>query len=473
MKRFTKKQIRTSKTKAALNNTEETSVNKIRIMNFLFLLNIFGIVPPNNAMPFVRLLYKIFITGIFILFMFSMLGQLMAVYVYWGDIPVISIIISHLSGVILGSITCGYFLHSKDKLMSLIDLLRMQFVSRMKSKYIELIHVAERQVKTFVILSVSNIILCAAVWVGKPLIKIYNFEKNNGTTEVHDLERFIFVIWAPFEIYDSPQFEIIMVLQIFASTFLALTLFAVDVIFLSLMSHAAAQFKFLCALLNNMAENVSEDELNRTKRKSLLNDIADSNLIKDPLTSADDTVCRHSRSGHSRNHKSETACPENGQMGEDPFRLYLVQCIKHHRATTEFVDYLNKIMSEITFFKTLTFPFLLCMTGFQMMQNYKNLDQFVKFASLFIGAITLIATYCWFGQQVIDEGDKVQLAFYSTDWYNQTPGFKSMLPLAIMRASRPVTVKAGVFFDMSFLTLASLVNVSYRFMTMLIQLYDS
>ncbi|XP_023723776.1 uncharacterized protein LOC111873355 isoform X2 [Cryptotermes secundus] len=103
-----------------------------------------------------------------------------------------------------------------------------------------------------------------------------------------------------------------------------------------------------------------------------------------------------------------------------------------------FVDHLNKIVSLVTFLKVLNFPLLLCMTGFQMMQS-----------------------------------EKVQLAFYSTEWYSQTAGYKSLLPLAIMRASRPVTVKAGVFFDMSFLTLASLVNASYRFMTMLIQLNDS
>ncbi|PNF16842.1 hypothetical protein B7P43_G16797 [Cryptotermes secundus] len=87
--------------------------------------------------------------------------------------------------------------------------------------------------------------------------------------------------------------------------------------------------------------------------------------------------------------------------------------------------------------------------------NYGDQNQFLKFASLFIGSIFLIAGYCWFGQQVIDESEKVQLAFYSTEWYSQTAGYKSLLPLAIMRASRPVTVKAGVFFDMSFLTLAS------------------
>ncbi|XP_023723769.1 odorant receptor 85b isoform X3 [Cryptotermes secundus] len=156
-----------------------------------------------------------------------------------------------------------------------------------------------------------------------------------------------------------------------------------------------------------------------------------------------------------------------------PLPAYRNIAFTERRRALRFVDHLNKIVSLVTFLKVLNFPLLLCMTGFQMMQNYGDQNQFLKFASLFIASIVLITTYCWFGQQVIDESEKVQLAFYSTEWYSQTAGYKSLLPLAIMRASRPVTVKAGVFFDMSFLTLASLVNASYRFMTMLIQLNDS
>jgi hypothetical protein len=53
------------------------------------------------------------------------------------------------------------------------------------------------------------------------------------------------------------------------------------------------------------------------------------------------------------------------------------------------------------------------------------------------------------------QSEKVAAALYSTDWYNQKPGFKRLLPLAIMRASKPVKVKAGVFYDLSFVTFAS------------------
>jgi hypothetical protein len=56
----------------------------------------------------------------------------------------------------------------------------------------------------------------------------------------------------------------------------------------------------------------------------------------------------------------------------------------------------------------------------------------------------------------------VATALYGTDWYSQKPGFKSLLPLAIMRASKPVKAKGGVFYDMSFVTFASVGDLLYR-----------
>jgi hypothetical protein len=327
MEPSSKKLVQTSQKSDVIRN-EKFSVNKVQIMNYHLLLSVVGLVPPKNATPFVRLLYKVFITVILITFMFALLGQLMAVYVHWGDIPVLSITISHMSGLILAIISCAHFLHSKDKFLNLIDLLRMEFVPRIKAKYIEFVRIAESQVKKFLIISLSLAMLCGFIWIGIPIIRISNFGNNNATTDGHDFERLIFVIWAPFEINDSPQFELIMVFEMFASGFSALTLFAVDIIFLSLMSHAAAQFKVLCAMLNDMHENISENELHRTERASAMHVSTDSSM-KETMTSRNDIV---PHDGNSGSRKYETARSEIGRVGEDPILLYLAECIKYHQA---------------------------------------------------------------------------------------------------------------------------------------------
>jgi hypothetical protein len=331
-----KKQIETSEKRAKIKD-DEFSVNKVQIITLDFLLHVSGLVPPNNATPFIRFLYKIFLTIIFTLNILSLLGQMIAVYVHWGNITVISTIMSYMSGFLLSVTGCIYFLHNKDKFMRLIDLLRTTFVANMNSKYVKFIQFAERQVILSTIFAAPIAISLGAISIVAPFLNnntISNLGNKTVTSDCNNLDRLMFVIWLPFSVEESPQFEIIMVLQMILICFGLLMMTAVDVIFLLLMSHAAAQFKVLCAMLNDMHENVSEVELNRTKHRSRLHDIADFSLVKDPLTSSDDTMSHESGSGNCGNPISETR-QENCHVIKDSFHLYLVECIKYHQALIE------------------------------------------------------------------------------------------------------------------------------------------
>jgi hypothetical protein len=332
-----RKQIEASETREKLNNDEEFSVTKVQIMTFDFLLYVSGLLPPNNAAPFIRLLNKIFLTCIFALYTYTLLGQLIAVYIHWGNIPVISTIMSYMSGLLLAIIDSVYFLNNKDKFMRLIDLLRTEFVEKMKSKYIKFIHIAERDVKQCLLFAFPFATILGTVSIVMPFLNnntISNFDNSSVTSVGSNLDRLTFVMWLPFTIEESPQFEIIMVLQMFVICSSILMTTAVDVIFVSLMSHAAAQFKVLCAMLNDMHENISEDELYRRKQKSPLHDIANSNLMKDSLTSANNIMSRESGSGNCGGPSSETS-QENCHVNRDAFRQYLVECIKYHQAVIE------------------------------------------------------------------------------------------------------------------------------------------
>jgi hypothetical protein len=332
-----KKQIETSETRENLINEEKLSVDKVQIMIMGFLLYVSGLLPPKNATPFIRLLHKIFLTCIFALYTYALLGQLIAVCIHWGNIPLVSTIMSYLSGFLLSVSVCVYFLQNKDKIMRLIDLLKTEFVANMNSKYIKFIHIAERQVILSNTFGIPIAIILGSISIVAPFLSnniISNLGNKTVTSESNNLDKLMFVVWLPFGIEESPQFEIIMVLQMICICFGLLMLTAVDAIFLLLMSHAAAQFKVLCAMLNDMPENASEVELNRTKLKSPVDDIADPNLVKDPLTSANSITCHESGNGNCEIPSSETR-QENCHVNTDPFQLYLTECIKYHQAVIE------------------------------------------------------------------------------------------------------------------------------------------
>jgi hypothetical protein len=336
MKRSTRKQIQTHESRDELSIEEEFSVNKVQIMSFNFLLHVSGLLPPNNATPFILSLHKIFLTGHFTLCILASLGEVMAIYVYWGDIPLIATIMSHMTALILTNTASLYFLHSKNKLLKLVDFLRKEFVANMKSKYIRFVQGVERQIKLAVTIAVPIAANAGTLWVIAPFLfnnEINNFENNSYIKEESNLEGLMFVMWAPFDIKKSPQYEIVVFLQFIVVSLSLVQIFSVDVMFVSLMCHAAAQFKVLCAMLNDMHENISESDLHRTKRKSPLHVSTDESSVKEAVRSAHDNTHEY-RSGFqedSGSPNSETARP----VDEDASRLYLADCIRYHQTITK------------------------------------------------------------------------------------------------------------------------------------------
>ena len=52
------------------------------------------------------------------------------------------------------------------------------------------------------------------------------------------------------------------------------------------------------------------------------------------------------------------------------------------------------------------------------------------------------------------QSEAVQTALYGTDWYQLSPAFKRLVPMMLMRASRAVKLRNGIFNDLCFATFA-------------------
>jgi hypothetical protein len=51
-----------------------------------------------------------------------------------------------------------------------------------------------------------------------------------------------------------------------------------------------------------------------------------------------------------------------------------------------------------------------------------------------------------------EQSEEVQTALYGTDWYRLSPAFKRLVPLMLMRASKAVKLRNGIFNDLCFAT---------------------
>lgn len=299
---------------------------EIMRLNFI-LLNIFGLLPPTRAGPLMKFIYKMFIAAVMLMDVLILLGQVLAVVVYWGNLELISAIVGVMNGFAVAFISCAYFVINKEKILMLVDIMRDKFVATTKSKYMNLIKKADSQVVVYLYLSSPVVVCCSFSWGVATVINMNEFsnmETNNVTKTEQNVDKMVFVMWTPFDVQQSPQFEIFSVFQICFVCIGVVTSYTLSVLVLSLMSHSAAQFNILVAMLNDMHENISDNELTAIETAFSANSAIDGGKVFDNET---DEECRNGHCSELLRHFNE---PDN--LDEDKFQRYLINCIKHHES---------------------------------------------------------------------------------------------------------------------------------------------
>jgi len=325
--------------KGDFSNHEEFPANDLKIMKInLIMLNLVGLLPPSGAGPLIRSTCKAFITFVLLMEVLILSGQLIAVITYWGNLHLIANTMCLMNGFTLSFVSCTYFLRNKAKFLMLIDVLKAKFVAVTKPKYMKLVRNAERQIVVYLYLSSPIVACCVFSWVIAPFINRSNFsdlEDSNVTSREQRVENMIFVMWTPFDIEQSPQSEIITVLQVLFVNVGTGIIYAVGMLFLSFMSHSAAQFKVLAAMLDDMQQNIFADVLPNKKRKFLVNkDTDDVTEEEAPIYIMNESSCTENKQ-QSINHISQLMLSKGGddenRLVEDEFQKYLVNCIQCHR----------------------------------------------------------------------------------------------------------------------------------------------
>ncbi|KAJ8735945.1 hypothetical protein PYW07_007565 [Mythimna separata] len=96
----------------------------------------------------------------------------------------------------------------------------------------------------------------------------------------------------------------------------------------------------------------------------------------------------------------------------------------------------------------------------------------IEFASmtLFISCIlTELFLYCYYGNEVTDESERVTQSLYSMEWRRAELSFRRSLVLVMERAKRPLRPAAGLVIPLSLDTFVKIIKSSYTFYAVLRQ----
>lgn len=243
-------------------------------------------------------------------------SQVIAMVIYWGNMRVITYTLGTTMGCVITC--CDYinFMYRKRTVLEMVHHMKTEFIAKMRPKYRKLLDSTEREAK---FLTILRVVLAVLAITSAGLLPIINKDASavdidfkNMTTEQIITEKLVLVMYIPFEFRESPQYEMTFLYQILSASMMVFSSQSVDLLLMILMSLLAARFKILGKLLDEMNENISEDKINY-----------------------EDYILPDDFSAHSSNFEGipdETAL--SGDK-DDPFRLYLVDCIRQHESAIQ------------------------------------------------------------------------------------------------------------------------------------------
>jgi len=326
---------------------ETTQQNAMRLN--LKLLRIAGIAMPPNLKPKTcrKFLNEVQVVCCQALYFPMFLGQVLALYHFWGDLDICTNNIFTFLGAVISYIEGAYAKFYAKEIVGLFETFQNKVVTKMttvgfKGKKKEIFESATKKARlmTFIMMVILDIM--AIAWIPGPFIRHFMEEHNNVTNnEIDDEKRwlnFCFIIWYPIDITVSPYFEIVYVIQTVIYMSGTTYLKAVDMTVGAMMVHISAQFEILCIALKDIdmiisAAEEKKKELRILQPRAVDVYIGDSNEL--PVTGAGSLAKRDPQeceTTHVRGHADNTEM-KNEDFSEPT--CYLAHLVQYHQAVIE------------------------------------------------------------------------------------------------------------------------------------------
>ncbi|XP_046803951.1 uncharacterized protein LOC111687982 [Lucilia cuprina] len=149
---------------------------------------------------------------------------------------------------------------------------------------------------------------------------------------------------------------------------------------------------------------------------------------------------------------------------------FLINMIQYHSYLLDLSYQMNNIFGLPILLNFIASSFVICFLGFQMTTGAtpETLLKLSLFLAISIAQIYLI---CYYGQELIDSSVKVAKAVYNQNWPTADVRYQKMLVLITARAQKPAQLKATDMVLISRETMTQLIQISYKFFTLLRTMY--
>nr|UTN00905.1 odorant receptor [Semanotus bifasciatus] len=160
---------------------------------------------------------------------------------------------------------------------------------------------------------------------------------------------------------------------------------------------------------------------------------------------------------------------ETSHIADSTITAHVNLCVKYHTAIIAFADQSNGAFSIMMLVHITWTSFIISVLGFEIVMdtNYFNSFRFTMHLGGWLGMLFLV---CFYGQILMDKSTAIATSVYDTEWYKKSPSVRRSLVLILLRAQRPLVLRAAGLQIMSLAVFLGVLYTAYSYFTLLLKI---
>jgi len=330
----------------------------------LWIIVISGLLPPNSCSNsrWKSFLYHVYILMSFVIHVPIAIIQMVGVYAYWGNLPIVVGIIFQMVVCFDGFVILVYFTYHREYLVRIFEMLGTEFLPYIRKvghyqKQDTILSDGTKFSNRMTITLMGAFVFTMSAWCVFPFfVKLWSHDPekelaNNTTGRLH-FEYFVIATWIPDNALTFPTYEIIYACQFFY-IWSAVSNFTVgNMVFSSMFYGISIQFKLLSAAIRDIdyisvdsKANLTNQEDNTSNGKTFNWNVADTETgnvatFREPKKTHSSTE-KFSLNPINNVDRRDTPCGDAVDSADWPAlcangtncaeTMYIIECIKYHQ----------------------------------------------------------------------------------------------------------------------------------------------
>ncbi|KAL4711814.1 hypothetical protein ACJJTC_005983 [Scirpophaga incertulas] len=264
------------------------------------------------------------------------------------------------------------------------------------------------------------------------------------------------------DVTKSPFFEFVFIKQCSAQVFVGLALGQLGVFFAANSILICGQLDLLCCSLRNVRFTALLH--NGVRYKSIKTSYSD--IRNDELFNYIYNVSELAPSSYHYDRKlvrNILSCEQYDEATCSALR----DCARLYQMVNQYKLMFERFVSPLLALRVVQVTLYLCML------LYSATLKFDMVTVEYLLAVALdIFVYCFYGNQIITQADRVSTATFQSGWASAGPRARRLVALALLGGRRPVIVRAARFLPLHLNTFLAIIKTSFSYYTLLVSVNE-